>query len=777
MAKRKIEVSIEANENASSKIKKFNEVLGHTSKIADSVASSYDRMTALSNRLQLNTLRLADAQKRLSTETDPMKQAQLRVEMDNLAQTQDNLQREIHESSDAITDMGGRSKDVKVLGLSLTDLRSGIQLVTGAARTMYQVTKQAFDFTEEGASVIQTYKSFDRLGVSLEAMREVSLKTIDDQTLMKATLTLTAGASEMLQEKLLENAPALLKIAKAANAVNPGLGTTAQMYESIATGIKRSSPLILDNLGIVVKIGEANQMYADALGITVEEMTAADKQMAILNATVEAGDRLIEQAGGSVEAYGDAWARLKVEIKNATDAQKANAAEAVKPFMVAAADQLQLSRELERQWGRETHAAAYRSTVYGYGVTRNVRSLKDLENGMRGMAAASARYTAQAEYYAEAQKKIEVTTSDGTVAWDQYTQAVEGSQAASDQLNYENAQDQLAELAKSAEEAQERVDGIQWSTSQNLTEQLETGKEKLGELRDRAGELVTKIEELETVQYKTPKQDEELADLREQFGEINADIDETIEGMREMSAQFILNLIKMKISVDGEITAAEASFMAGYARQEGLIDDLAVRQAGIVTELVDELNEGSMDATEAINAIGDSTDELVTDFTEIDETIVPVFENVNAGFGSASLQALQLAANVKEAQKQIDNMKGKTITLDIKINEHRQTGTTGGGQRDDIEEINQAAGGDYLVSKPTMFIAGEGPTPERALFIPQGRKGFDGAVASQAFGSGGGSTIQELNLYVQGTADAQETARLVMQEFKGRGLMPQMPLR
>jgi len=353
MAK-KIEVVISANEQASNKIKGFNKTLATTQKIADATGSSYDRMSALSNRLQLNTLRLADAQRRLAAETDPMKQAQLRVEIDNLAHSQDALQKEIHESSDAMGKMGDSSQGVKVLGLSLTDLRSGIQMVTGAARTMAQVTKAAFDFTEEGASVIQTRESFERLGVSIEAMREVSLNTIDDMTLMKATLTLTAGASEELQAELLDNAPALLKIAKAANAVNPGLGTTAQMYESISTGIKRASPLILDNLGIVVKIDAANRAYAKTLGIAVEEMTAADRQMALLNATIEAGDRLIEQAGGTVDSFGDSWAQLKVELKNASDEMKAQAAEAFGPLLERYLEFIQYTKESNQSmlgWG------------------------------------------------------------------------------------------------------------------------------------------------------------------------------------------------------------------------------------------------------------------------------------------------------------------------------------------------------------------------------------------------------------------------------------------
>ena len=129
-----------------------------------------------------------------------------------------------------------------------------------------------------------------------------------------------------------------------------------------------------------------------------------------------------------------------------------------------------------------------------------------------------------------------------------------------------------------------------------------------------------------------------------------------------------------------------------------------------------------------------------------------------------------------DAQDAIDEMEGKTITVDININTHGAAPSIVTSRTEDIG-IEQQHGGDYMLDRPTAFIAGEGPGKERAIFIPQGRKGFDGAVASQAFGSGGGTSIQELNLYVTGTADAHETARLVIMELKGRGLMPQTPLR
>jgi len=939
MAKKKIKVVISASDEASKKVNTFNNALTTSAKIADASASAYDRMSALSNRLQLNTLRLADAQRRLSIETDPMKQAQLRVEIDNLAKSQDMLQKEIHESADAISDMGGRSKDVKVLGLSLTDLRSGISLVTGVAQTLGQTAKQVFDFTEEGASVIQTRKSFDRLGVSLEAMRGVSLNTIDDMTLMKATLTLTAGASEDLQAQLLENAPKLLEIAKAANAVNPTLGTTAQMYESIATGIKRSSPLILDNLGIVVKVEEANRTYAAALGKTTEELTAADKQMALLNATVLAGDRLIEQAGGTVESYGDAWAQLRVEIKNNTDAMKAQSAEAFGPLLRRYTEFLKANREADQGvlgFGASLRMLSFMLTEDERAITfatmawkaltlqgvdlgkmitaygEDLLSVTDKEeragdaafthaNKVKILSDELAIEIQRLERMARIYPTVNALTSnvstlqvenanalrESNLAWNQYSDALERNEVALGKQA--EAEIKVREAAARAKEArllqnQGEANKILAEVRSNLTEKLDEGASSLEDLRSKQAEVSDEIERLtashgraiitqrestlteaeaslvtlqlaaaqaklseETDPLKQAQLTVQIENLNGKLGEaagttttfvnntkkidelkgkyttLTGEIDGTRQAITETIQAFMISQMQSTFALEGW-TDAEVKVFTDTAVAFGFMDE---QHAKLITkietedQLIDEVGETREQAlrnaegvtnrllgvqknvaweysrieTSGVGALQNL--ELPTQkqsllMRELEDAVIadaeqfvtfglesPIeIQKVEQAAGHAVEQLKNIASEAGNAQTAIDKMHGKSITLDIHINEHRQVGTsTPRLTTEELIDINQASGGDYTVTKPTMFIAGEGNTPERALFIPQGRQGFDGAVASQAMGGGSGTSIQELNIFVNGTADAQETARLVMREFQGRGWAPQVPLR
>ncbi|MCK4726336.1 MAG: hypothetical protein KAT29_11050, partial [Anaerolineales bacterium] len=195
-----------------------------------------------------------------------------------------------------------------------------------AAAGVVKLGEAIWNMGKRGAAVEQTGESFDFLLDKLKVtpslladMRREFRGTVDDMTIMSSIMTLTAGTGDDLGKMLMDAAPQLAEVAKAANKLNPTLGDTAFMFSSIATGVKRAQPLILDNLGLTIKVGAANEAMAKQLGKSVEALTAEEKAMAILNATLKAGDQLIAQVGGSVDAYGDDIARAEVQIKNLKD--------------------------------------------------------------------------------------------------------------------------------------------------------------------------------------------------------------------------------------------------------------------------------------------------------------------------------------------------------------------------------------------------------------------------------------------------------------------------
>jgi hypothetical protein len=219
-----------------------------------------------------------------------------------------------------------QAESTKTFVSGFADMKAGLELAQMAVTTFADVFKTAFEWGKEGAVIVQTTASFatmlEVMGAApdlLAQLKKAAGGTIPELELMSSTSTLLAGAQGKLGVELANATPRLLEIARAANKLNPALGDTTFLYQSLATGVKRASPMILDNLGLTIKLGEANEAMAVQLGKSVEALTNEVKQMAILNATLEAGDVLIAQVGGSVESAVDPFARLETsvtELKN-----------------------------------------------------------------------------------------------------------------------------------------------------------------------------------------------------------------------------------------------------------------------------------------------------------------------------------------------------------------------------------------------------------------------------------------------------------------------------
>jgi len=187
--------------------------------------------------------------------------------------------------------------------------------------------KQAFDFAEYGAQVQQTAESFEyliqKVGAApglLEKLTEASRGTVSQMELMASTTTLLAGVQGEVATAMANSAPQLLEIAKAANKLNPSLGTTTFMYESLALGIKRAQPKIIDNLGLQLKMTDAYDNYARSIGKATSELNAEERQLAIVNETIRAGEILISQVGDSTESTTDIFQQFEADIKDTKNA-------------------------------------------------------------------------------------------------------------------------------------------------------------------------------------------------------------------------------------------------------------------------------------------------------------------------------------------------------------------------------------------------------------------------------------------------------------------------
>jgi len=149
----------------------------------------------------------------------------------------------------------------------------------------------------------------------MTALRQASSGTVDDMS-----LTLSANRAMMLGLGAdAEKTGDLMEVARFRGRAM-GL-STAQAFSDIVTGIGRASPLILDNLGIVIDAENTYAKYAESLGKTASALSETEKKQALLNSVLVEGGKQIELAGGienddvdRLEALAAAWANLKVVV-------------------------------------------------------------------------------------------------------------------------------------------------------------------------------------------------------------------------------------------------------------------------------------------------------------------------------------------------------------------------------------------------------------------------------------------------------------------------------
>ena len=230
--------------------------------------------------------------------------------------------------TDALDLVGGRAGDLgKRLNASVAkvgDFAKGLKsippqaLAVGAALGVATVAIGSFlALGNRGANFQGIIDGFKQTGVSIIALREAARGTISDIQLMTTANIALAGATGIVRQEFGEKLPQLLEIARVQ------ARTTGQsvdfLFNSLVGGIKRSSPLLIDNTGLVLKVGEANEAYAKSIGKTVEQLSAQEKQVALLQATLEAGQVAVQTTANAQETAGEKLARIGATITNTFD--------------------------------------------------------------------------------------------------------------------------------------------------------------------------------------------------------------------------------------------------------------------------------------------------------------------------------------------------------------------------------------------------------------------------------------------------------------------------
>ena len=214
---------------------------------------------------------------------------------------------------------------------TLTGLEKNLKGLEGAANTFKKIgaaaavmgatIDKAFDIGYAGAQTKRLEASGDELAASLggnyddiiQALDEASLNTVSQTDLMTA-----ANRAMMLQ--LGADAGQLADLMQVAAFRGRAMGLdTTQAFSDIVTGVGRMSPMILDNLGIVIDAERRYQDYAAAQGISADAIDATTKKQILLNGVLEEGTKMIAEAGGLALDEAASYERMRASIKDLGD--------------------------------------------------------------------------------------------------------------------------------------------------------------------------------------------------------------------------------------------------------------------------------------------------------------------------------------------------------------------------------------------------------------------------------------------------------------------------
>ena len=220
-----------------------------------------------------------------------------------MADSQYNLSLVITANNKAVEELNKVWKSVEkvkwnVLQLSESTKQTLKTVWVTATAVAWSVVALWKSFVDSAMKVEPLERSFVRLSESvwvasdemLSAMKKASRWTVSDLKLMEAANT----AYSLWVVKSTDDMTTLMEIARVK--WQAMWRSMEEALDDIVRGLWRSSPLILDNLWIVVKLWEAHEAYARQIWKSVNELTEAEKKQALVNYVVAQGKRELEEA-------------------------------------------------------------------------------------------------------------------------------------------------------------------------------------------------------------------------------------------------------------------------------------------------------------------------------------------------------------------------------------------------------------------------------------------------------------------------------------------------
>lgn len=471
-----------------------------------------------------------------------------------------------------IAEIGADTKGFEKGAASVVGGLGKLAISAGVVTSAFSLMERSWDAAVEGARLQRLTDSGAEMArqfggdmdTIIAKVKEASLGTVSEMDIISASnramlLGLSADADKLAN---------LMEIA-AFRGRAMGLDTT-KAFNDIVTGIGRASPLILDNLGIVINSKEIYSNYAESIGKTVRELTKAEKTQALLNGVLDDGNRMLDNAGGLIDDNAAKYERLTADVKNFQDAVKITWSAGLTNFIYGNNEALEKVIETNKKM-----------SVGNYEQAQQLKAVYEAQVGSNHAieAGASARLRAIEDSYEYAKSQIEV---------------------------------QEALLARTTADAE---------VTKYNEDYISTVAEITGRQRDYNKDMISMSEERREIEEKMLSDmkdgwwegSDRIQGYKDKLAELDIKMQETATAQEEASQRMILSMLQQGLAADG-LSTAEMQYLLQTGLQWGIYSQSAVDSADAALrkaqELADQFNNMPTDHYMTIHIASDGLSNL-----------------------------------------------------------------------------------------------------------------------------------------------------------------------
>lgn len=212
------------------------------------------------------------------------------------------------------------------------------------------------------------------LTISIEKAKQQTMGLVD-------SFTLAQSANNAVRLGVVKSGDEFANLSEAATKLGLSVGLDAtQATENLITALGRQSPMILDNLGITLKVSDAQAEYAARLGKTAKQLTDNEKAEAFRVIAMERALQKSKEVELQVGGLAGMYQRLKVAALDALDSLLGGDA--------GQGDIVEKARQAYKAMDEELKAQVEDLGKYGYAQRQVEQVLRDAGVAQEDMAAA-----------------------------------------------------------------------------------------------------------------------------------------------------------------------------------------------------------------------------------------------------------------------------------------------------------------------------------------------------------------------------------------------------